>query len=93
MKKYKRIPRPVAVEVLPPYAIRVTFDDGVVHDTDLAQDLWGAMFEPLKDPAYFARVRVVDGDVVWPNGLDLDPLVLHGGAEPARRRPARTDTQ
>lgn len=84
MTKLKRIPTPVAVEVLPPYAIRVTFDDGVVHDTDLAGELWGAMFEPLKDPAYFAQVSVVDGDVVWPNGLDLDPLVLHGDEEPAR---------
>ena len=50
MKRYERIPRPVAVEVLPPYAIRVTFDDGVVNDTDLAEQLWGPMFEPLKDP-------------------------------------------
>ncbi len=82
MRNLRLIPRPVAVEVLPPYAIRVTFDDGVVHDTDLADELWGAMFEPLKDPAYFAQVRVEDGDVVWPNGLDLDPVVLHGDEEP-----------
>ena len=85
MTKIKRIPRPVAVAVLPPYAIRVTFDDGVVRDVDLADDLWGPMFEPLKDPAYFARVKVEDGDVVWPNGLDLDPLVLHGDFPPAKR--------
>lgn len=82
MKRIKRIPRPVAVEVVPPYAIRVTFDDGVVRDTYLEDRLWGPMFEPLKDPAYFAQVRVEDGDVVWPNGLDLDPLVLHGDFEP-----------
>src|SRR5690606_32095124 len=63
MTRIKRIPRPVAVEVLPPFAIRVTFDDGVVHDTDLADDLWGPMFEPLKDPAYFAQVKVEDGNV------------------------------
>jgi hypothetical protein len=85
MKKTKRIPRPVAVEVLPPYGIRVTFDDGVVHDTDLAGDLWGPMFEPLKDPVYFSRVTVDDGIVVWPNGVDLDPLVLHGDFAPASR--------
>lgn len=87
MKKTKRIPRPVAVEVLPPYGIRVTFDDGVVHDTDLAGDLWGPMFEPLKDPDYFSRVTVDDGIVVWPNGVDLDALVLHGDFESARPRP------
>ena len=38
------------------------------------------MGEPLRDLAYFRQVRV-DPElrtVVWPNGLDLDPDVLHG---------------
>ena len=45
------------------------------------------MFEPLANPDYFAQVRVDDelGTVVWPNGADLDPLVLHGDFEPASR--------
>jgi hypothetical protein len=38
-----------------------------------------------KDPDYFARVSVDPeaGTVVWPNGLDLAPDVLHGDEEPA----------
>jgi hypothetical protein len=34
---------------------------------------------------FFAQVRVDDEleTVVWPNGADLDPLVLHGDFEPA----------
>lgn len=42
------------------------------------------MVVPLDDPSYFAQVRVDDeaGTVVWPNGLDLAPEVLHGGHEP-----------
>jgi hypothetical protein len=45
------------------------------------------VFEPLADPDFFARVRLDDelGTVVWPNGADLDPLVLHGDFEPASR--------
>jgi hypothetical protein len=37
------------------------------------------MFEPLRDVAYFARVTVDSelGTVVWPNGADLAPDVLH----------------
>lgn len=37
------------------------------------------VFEPLRDPAFFAQVRVDPeaGTLVWPNGADLDPLVLH----------------
>jgi hypothetical protein len=35
-------------------------------------------FEPLRDPAYFARVRLEEelGTIVWPNGADLCPDVL-----------------
>jgi len=85
MKKIDKIPKVVEAEVLPPYGLRLTFDDGLVRDVDLAADLWGTVFEPLKDPAYFARVIVDHGTVVWPNGLDLDPLVLHGDFDSARR--------
>ena len=83
MKKIARIPRVTAVEVIPPHGLRLTFDDGLRRDVDLADELWGPMFEPLKDPAFFAQVSVDHGTVVWPNGVDLDPLVLHGDFEPA----------
>lgn len=88
MKKITKIPKVVEVAVLPPHGLRVTFDDGLTREVDLAEDLWGSMFEPLKDPEYFARVVVDHGTVVWPNGLDLDPLVLHGDFKPAQRSPA-----
>jgi len=76
----------VGVEVLAHYRLRLTFGDGLVRDVDLGhlRDA-GPVFEPLRDPAYFARV-VVDPaarTVVWPNGADLDPLVLHGDFAPA----------
>lgn len=69
-----------AVEPLADYTLRLTFDDGSERLVDLADELWGAMGEPLRDPAFFRQVRV-DPDlrtVVWPNGFDLDPDVLHG---------------
>jgi len=38
----------------------------------------GPMFEPLRDPSYFARVKLSDyGAPVWPNGLDLAPDALY----------------
>jgi hypothetical protein len=70
-----------AVEPLADYTLRLTFDDGSERVVDLADELWGAMGEPLRDPAYFRQVRV-DPElrtIVWPNGFDLDPDVLHGG--------------
>ena len=37
------------------------------------------VFAPLQDPEYFAQARVEPdiGTVVWPNGANLDPMVLH----------------
>jgi hypothetical protein len=41
--------------------------------------LRGRVFEPLYDPAYFARVTIdpVGGTVVWPNGADFAPEALY----------------
>ena len=73
------------VDVLEAYRLRLRFDDGSERVVDLTDTLWGPMAEPLRDPDYFRRVRV-DPElrtIVWPNGFDLDPDVLHGDYEPA----------
>ncbi|HZU17401.1 MAG TPA: DUF2442 domain-containing protein [Candidatus Dormibacteraeota bacterium] len=82
--------RVVRAEPLPGYRLRVEFNDGVVREVDLSGQLWREMLEPLRDPEFFRQVRVDEESrsVIWPNGLDLDPEVLHGDAEPAR--PTRT---
>ena len=56
------------------------FEDGVEGVVDLGQDLsFQGVFEPLRDERYFAQVKVDPdcGTIVWPNGVDLDPDVLH----------------
>ncbi|PZR66779.1 MAG: DUF2442 domain-containing protein [Candidatus Dormiibacter spiritus] len=83
--------RITAVEPLPEYRLRLTFNDGMTREISLSDNLWGEMFEPLKDPGFFRQVGV-DAEsrtVVWPNGLGLDPEVLHGdfaSAEVAQQR-------
>ena len=72
----------IAVEHLGEYRLRLTFADGLVGDVDLAdrfKEPRGPMFEPLRDVEYFANVSVDPelGTVVWPNGADLAPEVLH----------------
>jgi hypothetical protein len=79
-----------AVEYLGEYRLRLTFADGLVGEVDLATKLSGSIgpvFEPLRDPEVFARVRVDAeiGTVVWPNGADLAPDVLHDEAVPVAR--------
>ena len=66
------------LEVRPEHALYVEFDDGVCGVYDMKERLNGPMFAPLKDPAYFAQVRLAEwGAPVWPNGLDLAPDALH----------------
>ncbi|HEY7962436.1 MAG TPA: DUF2442 domain-containing protein [Solirubrobacteraceae bacterium] len=81
--------RITTVEPLDGFRLRLSFTDGLVREVDLSGDLWGPLAEPLQDAAYFRQIRVDPelGTVVWPNGYDLDPDVLHGDHE-AMLRPA-----
>ena len=66
--------------------VRLGFADGSVRVVDLTPFLWGPALERLAtDDALFGAVAVdpVAGTIVWPNGADLDPDVLHGDYEPA----------
>ena len=77
--------RVTAVTPLKPPVLRLEFSDGVVREIDCAFLLHGTLGEPLKDPDYFRQVRV-DSElrtIVWPNGLDPAPELLHGDVEPA----------
>lgn len=77
------------------YTIRFRFADGTEADVDLESELWGEVFEPLKDPEVFRRFRL-DRDlntVTWPSGADLAPEFLYHKAaarqaEAAGRPPA-----
>lgn len=75
------IVRVTEVEPLEGHCIRLTFDDGLVRDVDMSFLLRGPLGEQLRDLDYFRQVRVDEESrtVVWPNGLDPDPDVLHGG--------------
>jgi hypothetical protein len=68
------------------YRIRVRFDDGAERLIDLADELYGEMFEPLRDQKLFAQARV-DPDsetVVWPNGADIAPEWLYEAGQSLR---------
>lgn len=59
--------------------LSLRFSDGREGEYDcgplFAKD--GEMVQPLKDPAYFARVFLEVGAPTWPNGFDLDPIALY----------------
>ncbi|MDE3090396.1 MAG: DUF2442 domain-containing protein [Chloroflexota bacterium] len=61
------------------YKLRLSFDDGSVRLVDLANELDGDIFEPLKDINYFKTVQVNPdlATIVWDNGADLSPDFLY----------------
>lgn len=60
------------------HKLHLAFNDGTHKTVDVFPLLDGPVFEPLREPAYFARVALdpVCGTVVWPNGADLAPEAL-----------------
>ena len=78
------------VEALKEHRLRVSFNDGIVGEIDCTFLLRGTLGESLRDPDYFRQARV-DPEartVVWPNGLDPAPELLHELATASARTPA-----
>ena len=61
------------------YIIWLRFDDGAIGEIDLKDELYGEVFEPLRDLAVFKSFKV-DPDletIVWDNGADIAPEFLY----------------
>ena len=74
------IPEVTSAHVVGLHRLRLTFRDGATGEIDVAKHVpFEGVLAGLADPTYFAQVRVDPdaGTVTWPNGADLDPLVLH----------------
>jgi hypothetical protein len=76
MLNMSRINRITAVNVVGDTQVELQFEDGFFGRVDLGPALWGPVFVPLKDPAYFRQVRLEDDTIRWPNEADFCPDVL-----------------
>ena len=61
------------------YTLWLRFEDGTEGEIDLASELYGPVFEPLKDLEAFKSFSVPEelGTVTWPNGADFAPEFLY----------------
>jgi hypothetical protein len=66
-----------------PFTLRVQFDDDTSQIIDFRPVLKGELYGPLQESTLFDQVRI-DPEVhtlVWPNGADFDPAILHNWSE------------
>ena len=75
------------------YVVWLRFSDGLEGEVDLHDELYGEVFEPLKDPVVFRSFSVQPEwrTIAWPNGADLAPEFLYDAVK-ARLTRAGTPT-
>ncbi len=70
----------VFVKPIDEYRLIVRFEDDVEGLYDVGANIkFQGIFAPLGNPSYFAQVAVNPdtGTIAWPNGADLDPVVIY----------------
>jgi hypothetical protein len=87
------IHRVQAFRIVADYTLAVRFEDGTERVINFRPVLAGELYGPLRDLDLFNQV-IIDPEVhtlVWPNGADYDPAMLHNWPdhEPAMRELAR----
>jgi hypothetical protein len=67
-----------AIRALVPFKLSVTFSDGTFGTFNSAPMLGerGEGTEPLRDRAFFGKVKLANGVPTWPNHFDISPLWL-----------------
>jgi Protein of unknown function (DUF2442) len=79
------LPRIKEARYVEGHTIWLRFADGAEGEVDLASELHGEIFEPLKDKAYFKSFTLHPElrTVVWPNGADFAPEFLRAAVRVA----------
>jgi hypothetical protein len=58
------------------YRLQLRFNNGVEGIVDLEPELYGEIFEPLRDRNLFQQAFLTSRTVEWPNGADFAPEFL-----------------
>lgn len=59
------------------YKLLLVFDNGEQRIFDATPLLSRKVFSPLREKAFFKRVHVADGTIVWPEDIDYCPDTLY----------------
>jgi len=58
------------------YELQLKFNNGIQGTVDLEKELYGEIFEPLKDIAIFQEVYLTSRTIEWANGANFAPEFL-----------------
>ena len=58
------------------YKVWVSFNDGAEGEIDLSPELYGEIFEPLRDKKFFSNFKLEGHTLSWDNGADFAPEFL-----------------
>jgi hypothetical protein len=59
------------------YKIEFQFNDGIIKTIDLSGEIYGEVFEPLKDIEKFKKFSLNAFTIEWENGADFAPEFLY----------------
>jgi hypothetical protein len=85
MAQYEHVPcHVVDARYLGDYKVWLEFNDGKKGVVDLADELYGEEFEPLRDKERFAEFTLDYGlaTIAWSNGVDFAPDYLYERLNP-----------
>lgn len=73
------IPEVIEAKYEHDFIVHIRFADGTEGDVDLGGELYGEVFEPLRDINVFKTFTVhpIFHTLCWPNGADLAPEFLY----------------
>lgn len=58
------------------YKVWLSFNDGAEGEINLVSELYGEIFEPLKDKIFFKSFSLEGHTLTWSNGADFAPEFL-----------------
>jgi hypothetical protein len=72
----------VRCEQVGPYSLNLVFSTGEIKHVDISAhwaELFGPIFQQLRDPVFFSQVCLPDDSetIEWPNGADLAAEYLY----------------
>lgn len=66
--------RPVQVQPLPAYRLRLVYADGLEGVIDLSADVGRGVFAPLADESFFGTVHLGQyGQIAWSDEIEICP--------------------